>query len=68
LKLDWTNWDDDLYIYENHLVKEGMLKEIFMPPANPADNNTYSPLVISSFALEWKLGKGNPFLLPPWII
>lgn len=62
LKLGWTNWDDDLYIYENHLVKEGMLKEIFMPPANPADNNTYSPLVISSFALEWKLGKGNPFL------
>ncbi|MFA5324376.1 MAG: hypothetical protein WC373_16995, partial [Smithella sp.] len=62
LKLDWTNWDDNLYVYENHLVKEGTLKEIFTPPANPAANNTYSPLVISSFALEWKIGKGKPFL------
>jgi len=59
LKLDWTNWDDDLYIYGNRLVKEGTLKEIF---TTPADYNTYNPLVIVSFALEWKLVNVRPFL------
>lgn len=59
LKLDWTNWDDDLLIYENPLVKEGTVKDIF---TKPADYNTYNPLVIVSFALEWKLVKNRPFL------
>jgi Tfp pilus assembly protein PilF len=59
LKLGWTNWDDDLYIYENPLVSKGTLKEIFTTlPAS----NTYNPLVIASFALEWKLVKNSPFL------
>lgn len=62
LKLDWTNWDDDLYVYKNRVVSEGKLKDIFIPPADPANNNTYNPLVISSFALEWKLVKDRPFL------
>lgn len=59
LKLGWTNWDDDLYIYENPLVSEVKLKNIF---TKPADYNTYNPLVICSFALEWKLVKDRPFL------
>ncbi|MCX5849043.1 MAG: tetratricopeptide repeat protein [Deltaproteobacteria bacterium] len=59
LKLDWTNWDDDLYVYENPLVSEGNLKDIF---TKPADYNTYSPMVITSFALEWKLVNARPFL------
>jgi len=59
LALDWTNWDDDLLIYENRLVKEGTINEIF---TKPADYNTYNPLVIISFALEWKLVKDAPFL------
>ncbi|KQC07024.1 MAG: hypothetical protein APR62_07205 [Smithella sp. SDB] len=59
LALDWTNWDDDLLIYENRLVKEGTIKDIF---TKPADYNTYNPLVIVSFALEWKLVKDNPFI------
>ena len=62
LSLKWTNWDDDLYVYENKLVREGALKKIITPPADPANYNTYSPLVISSFALEWKLVKDRPFL------
>jgi protein O-mannosyl-transferase len=62
LNLEWTNWDDDRLIYNNKLVQEGNLKDIITPPANPADNITYNPLVISSFALEWKLIKNNPFL------
>jgi protein O-mannosyl-transferase len=59
LTLGWTNWDDNLYIYENPLVSEARLKDIF---TRPADYNTYNPLVISSFALEWKLVKDKPFL------
>jgi tetratricopeptide (TPR) repeat protein len=59
LKLDWTNWDDDLYVYENPSVSEANLKNIF---TKPADYNTYNPLVIASFALEWKLVKDRPFL------
>ena len=59
LKLGWTNWDDNLLIYENPLVKEPNLKDIF---TKPAAYNTYNPLVISSFALEWKLAGDRPFL------
>lgn len=60
LKLDWTNWDDDLYVYENPLVIDGKLKDIF---TKPADNyNTYNPLVISSFVFEWKMAKDQSFL------
>ncbi|HNY51144.1 MAG TPA: tetratricopeptide repeat protein [Smithella sp.] len=59
LKLGWTNWDDNLLIYENPLVKEPNLKDIF---TKPAAYNTYNPLVIASFALEWKLAGDRPFL------
>jgi protein O-mannosyl-transferase len=59
LKLDWTNWDDNLLVYENPLVSDARFKDIF---TKPADYNTYNPLVISSFALEWKLVKDRPFL------
>lgn len=59
LKLDWTNWDDHLYVYKNPVVSEGSLKEIFTIPGK---YNTYNPLVIASFALEWKLVKDSPFL------
>lgn len=62
LKLEWTNWDDNVYIYENPAVREATLAKVFLPPANPAENNTYNPLVISSFALEWKLVQDRPFL------
>ncbi len=59
LKLDWTNWDDNLLVYENPLVREARFIDIFTKPAN---YNTYNPLVISSFALEWKLVGDRPFL------
>ena len=59
LKLDWTNWDDNLYVYENPLVKDARFIDIF---TKPAAYNTYNPLVISSFALEWKLVGDRPFL------
>ena len=59
LRLDWTNWDDNLLVYENPLVREARFIDIF---TKPADYNTYNPLVISSFALEWKLVGDRPFL------
>jgi len=59
LKLDWTNWDDNFYVYENPMVHDARLKDIF---SKPADYNTYNPLVISFFAFEWKLVKDKPFL------
>jgi Tfp pilus assembly protein PilF len=62
LRLDWTNWDDDLYVYENRFVRDGDIKNIIIPPSDSAMYNVYSPIVISSFALEWKLVKDRPFL------
>jgi protein O-mannosyl-transferase len=59
LNLEWTNWDDDLLVYKNPLVSEANFKDIF---TKPAEYNTYNPLAISSFALEWKLVKDRPFL------
>jgi tetratricopeptide (TPR) repeat protein len=59
LKLDWTNWDDNLLVYENPMVSGARFKDIF---TKPAEYNTFNPLVISSFALEWKLVKDRPFL------
>lgn len=59
LRLGWTNWDDDLYVYENPSVSEANIADIF---TRPADYNTYNPLVICSFVLEWKLVRDKPFL------
>jgi protein O-mannosyl-transferase len=59
LKLEWTNWDDDLYVYKNPVVSEGTIKDIF---TKSGDYNMYVPLVIDSFALEWKMVKDTPFL------
>ena len=59
LKLAWTNWDDNLLVYENPMVSEARFIDIF---TKPAEYNTFNPLVISSFSLEWKLVKDKPFL------
>lgn len=59
LKLAWTNWDDDLYVYKNPVVSQGTFKDIL---TTSGDYNMYVPLVIASFALEWKMVKDSPFL------
>lgn len=59
LKLEWTNWDDNLLVYNNPSVSEARFEDIF---TRPADYNTYNPLVVSFFVLEWKLVKDKPFL------
>jgi protein O-mannosyl-transferase len=59
LKLDWTNWDDNLLVYQNSVVREAEFKDIF---TKPAEYNTFNPLAIFSFALEWKIVQDKPFL------
>lgn len=54
-KLQWTNWDDDEYVYENPKVLEGDYKAIFTQPVN----NNYNPLPVAMHAWEWKVVK-NP--------
>lgn len=58
LKLGWTNWDDDVYIFDNPLVKNPELVKIFTEPSA----STYNPLVILSWALEWKWAGMEPLL------
>jgi tetratricopeptide (TPR) repeat protein len=59
LRLGWTNWDDDRLVYENPQVTEGRFQDIF---TKPAAYNTFNPLPVASFALEWKLVQDKPFL------
>lgn len=59
LKLGWTNWDDNFYVYKNPVVRQADFCGIF---TKPAAYNTYNPLVVASFALEWKLVGDRPFL------
>lgn len=59
LRLEWTNWDDNLLVYENPMVREAKIKDIF---TKPTEYNTFNPLVLFSFALEWKLVQDKPFL------
>ncbi|HEX2900018.1 MAG TPA: tetratricopeptide repeat protein, partial [Bacteroidia bacterium] len=57
-QLQWTNWDDDRYVYENKLVAEADYSAIFSTPV--AGN--YNPLPIATFALEWQVAGDNPWL------
>lgn len=56
--LGWTNWDDDVYILDNPLIKEIDIKKFFTGPSA----GTYNPLVILSWAIEWNLVGEDPFL------
>lgn len=57
-QLGWTNWDDDVYVYENPLVQEFSIREIFTNPAA----HTFNPLVVLSWAMEWKVAGMDPWL------
>jgi protein O-mannosyl-transferase len=51
MKLEWTNWDDDEYVYENEMVMKGDYKAIFTTPVN----NNYNPLPVAMHAWEWNV-------------
>jgi lipoprotein NlpI len=60
LKCEFTNWDDGTYITENPMIWKldwNSLKEIFSTPVSL----NYHPLTMLSLALDYKLGKLNPY-------
>lgn len=63
LQNGFTNWDDKAYVTENTLIRDastdGLLK-LFLPENKTMD--TYTPLTLVSFALEYSLVGLSPFL------
>lgn len=60
LKCEFTNWDDGTYITENPMIWKldgKALKEIFSAPVSL----NYHPLTMLSLAIDYKLGKLNPY-------
>ncbi len=59
LQNDFTNWDDPVYIKNNPLVSGNSvpLVKIFETPVS----GHYHPLTILSLAMNYRLGKLNPF-------
>src|ERR1035437_3640913 len=60
LKCEFTNWDDGTYVTENPMIWKldgKAIKEIFSTPVSL----NYHPLTILSLALDYKLGKLNPY-------
>ncbi len=61
LKGSLLNWDDDTHLYQNPLIQSlelANIKKIFTTPIN----DTYIPLTIFSFALEYHFFNLNPFV------
>ena len=60
LKCEFTNWDDGTYVTENPMIWKldgRALKEIFTSPVSL----NYHPLTMLSLAIDYKLGKLNPY-------
>lgn len=60
LKCEFTNWDDGTYITENPMIWKldgKAVKEIFSTPISL----NYHPLTLLSLAIDYKLGKLNPY-------
>lgn len=63
LQNGWTNWDDKVYITENPLIRDASLSnlgKLFLPENKTMD--TYTPLTLVSFALEYSFVELDPFL------
>lgn len=63
LQNGWTNWDDNSYIVNNQLVRDSSfdgLAKLFLPSNKTMD--TYTPLTLVSFALEYSMVGLDPFL------
>jgi tetratricopeptide (TPR) repeat protein len=60
LKGEFTNWDDGTYVTENPMIWKldgKAIKEIFTTPVSL----NYHPLTMLTLALDYKLGKLDPF-------
>lgn len=59
VKYEFTNWDDDINIYENRNVTNFNVKGIFTDRVN----GNYNPLSNLSMAIDYQLTDGDPWLL-----
>lgn len=60
LKCEFTNWDDGTYVTENPMIWKldgKAIKEIFSAPVSL----NYHPLTMLSLAIDYKLGKLDPY-------
>src|ERR1035437_2904296 len=60
LKCEFTNWDDGTYVTEDPMIWKldgKAIKEIFSTPVSL----NYHPLTMLSLAIDYKLGKLNPY-------
>ncbi len=60
-RLGFLSWDDNVYIYENPLIKDLSFAGIRQIFSNLVMGN-YHPLVILTYALEYSFVKANPWL------
>ncbi len=63
LQNGWTNWDDKAYVLENEHIRDASLDNLLqlLKPENKT-MDTYTPLTLVSFALEYSLVQYQPFL------
>ncbi len=61
---DFTNWDDDMYIRDNPLVKSlsaDNLEQMFMPDEKAFVGGNYHPLTILTLAINYRISGLNPW-------
>ena len=60
LKSDFLNWDDPVYVVNNDLIKDTSLKGVAQMFTTNEVIGTYSPLVLWSWSIDYKLSELNP--------
>ena len=61
LKSDFLNWDDPVYITTNKLIKDTSLSGVKKIFSTREVVGTYSPLVLLSWSVDYKVSQLNPF-------
>ncbi|GAB4187476.1 MAG: tetratricopeptide repeat protein [Thermoflexibacter sp.] len=62
LKNNFTNWDDDIYILNNFLIRDFSLEnlgKIFLEPMGPSQ--VYRPLAYLTYMMDYSIWELNPF-------
>ncbi|MCB0429051.1 MAG: tetratricopeptide repeat protein [Flavobacteriales bacterium] len=57
----WVTWDDPAYILDNMLVHSISWQQVSDIFTTPQVNGSYNPLVLLSWAIDWRTGNGSPF-------
>lgn len=61
LFFDFLNWDDEIYIVNNPLIKSFSWDNIIAIFSTPQVNATYSPITLISWSIDYQLAELNPF-------